>query len=294
MAEITSTINGIYPGVKLKGNDRYKKLYHYTSFDTFVKIWLTKQLKFGIISNVNDIQEAEISCQISNFQQYPIMYAYQNIRNNYKQISLTMDYDSYLKGCMSPMMWGHYGDKRKGVCIELDFNEIKLPDGCLKGEVKYKAVLPKYFKLDPKIKNEIELRKFINKRYKELFFTKQSSWKGEKEFRIVSDIVESIDIEKAISAVYLTSCDSLECILVEKLVANRIPVMYLKYNSSGTNLAIPVVTDTCENRESIKNANENPENALNTMRQQALEIYESARGDQSVSLLQKEIFFKKE
>lgn len=42
-----TTIQGTYPGEKLKGSDRYKKLYHYISFDSFVKIWLNKNLRFA-------------------------------------------------------------------------------------------------------------------------------------------------------------------------------------------------------------------------------------------------------
>ena len=41
---------GIFPGKKLKGKEKYQHLYHYTSFDTFVRIWCTQQLKLGSIS----------------------------------------------------------------------------------------------------------------------------------------------------------------------------------------------------------------------------------------------------
>ena len=34
-------------GEKLTGKNRFKKLYHYTSFDSFVRIWCTQSLKFG-------------------------------------------------------------------------------------------------------------------------------------------------------------------------------------------------------------------------------------------------------
>lgn len=50
---------GIFPGKKLKGKEKYQHLYHYTSFDTFVRIWCTQQLKLGSISGVNDIQEKD-------------------------------------------------------------------------------------------------------------------------------------------------------------------------------------------------------------------------------------------
>ncbi len=294
MVKKANTRNGVYPGAKLNGCDRYKRLYHYTSFDTFVKIWLTKQLKFGVVENVNDIQEAEISCQISNPQQMPLMCAYDDIRREYKQISLTMDYDSYIRGCMSPMMWGHYADKRKGVCIELDYDKLTFPDGSLKGEVKYKPVLPKYCQLNPNIKNITQLRSFIKRKSKEIFFTKQSSWKGENEFRIVCNISDYLDISEAITSVYLTSCDSLECELTEKLVADSVPVKYLKYRGASNNLALPILIDTKRSREQNIRAKNDPQNALNAIADQAREIYNSANGDTTVDLLQRVVYFPKE
>ena len=33
----------IYPGLPLSEEEKKEKLYHYTSFDTFVKIWLSKR-----------------------------------------------------------------------------------------------------------------------------------------------------------------------------------------------------------------------------------------------------------
>ena len=52
------SIRGVaYPGRKLEGKAKFEKLYHYTSFDTFVKIWLSQKLRYGKVQNVNDIQE---------------------------------------------------------------------------------------------------------------------------------------------------------------------------------------------------------------------------------------------
>ena len=50
------TLNGEFPGKRLKGAKRYEKLYHYTSFESFVKIWLNKTLRFSPVTGVNDIQ----------------------------------------------------------------------------------------------------------------------------------------------------------------------------------------------------------------------------------------------
>lgn len=250
-------------------------------------------MKFSDVTNVNDIQEAEISCQISNPQQMPLMPAYSEIRQEYKQISLTMDYDSFIEGCMSPMMWGHYADKRKGVCIELEFDKLSIPEGCLMGMIKYKPLLPKYFQLDPKIKNRSQLHSLIRRKSKEVFFTKQSGWKEENEFRIISTTSEFLDISESIVSVSLTSCDSIECRLVEELVADTIPVRFLKYIYTSKNLALPVMSDTRKHRSQTLAAKNNPDNVLNNIHQQALQIYESTNGDNKASLLQEVIYLPK-
>jgi hypothetical protein len=180
------TNNGPYPGKKLKVVERYKRLYHYTSFDSFVKIWLSKSLRFSPVSNVNDIQEKIIEASISNPEQFELAKSFIAIRKSFKQVSFTMDYDSYLKGCMSPMMWGLYADKTKGVCIELDYNKILFPHNCLKGIVRYKAILNKYNGISPDVKTESDLIRFIIKHQKELFFTKNKCWSGENEYRVLS------------------------------------------------------------------------------------------------------------
>ena len=101
MKIVYNTNIGTFPGNKLKGVERYKRLYHYTSFDSFVKIWLSKSLRFSPVSNVNDIQEKVIEASISNPEQFELAKNFIAIRKSFKQVSFTMDYDSYFKGCMS-------------------------------------------------------------------------------------------------------------------------------------------------------------------------------------------------
>jgi len=239
----------IFPGKKLKGEDRYKKLYHYTSFDSFVKIWLNKNLLFSPITNVNDIQEAFVSSSIIDPKQTDLAILLNNTRIAYKQISFTMDYDTYLKGCMSPMMWGLYADKRKGVCIELDYDKLRFDDNILKGIVKYKRILKMHHSISPRIKTAKGIHYLIRKQQNEIFFTKQSGWAGENEYRVLSKDHEFLNIEGAISAVYLTSCCSKECLLVEKLVNGQVPVRVFHYDRALNNVAIPVIHDTQEFRK---------------------------------------------
>lgn len=240
-----------YPGVKLKGEERYKKLYHYTSFESFVKIWLTKKLRFSPVTSVNDIQEKFINAAVSNKSQIDIAKSFIAIRKSFKQVSFTMDYDSYLKGCMSPMMWGLYADKAKGVCIELDYKKIQFPQDILKGMVKYKTILEKYHGIGPEVNTTDKLEKYIKKRKEELFFTKQKCWAEENEYRVLSNKHDFLDIKDAISAICLADTDSPEMNYVRELVGDSVPIKVFTYCYAQDNFAIPYITITKD--DNVKN-----------------------------------------
>lgn len=270
---ITTTVCGKFPGIQLKGKEQYAKLYHYTSFETFIKIWLGKKLKFGIVENVNDINEAQQSfstpCPLNRSIE-EIKQA--GIRVNkvieelsfYKQISLTKNYDSYLKGCMSPMMWGHYGDKRKGVCIELDFSKLNFTQNMIWGNVRYTNELKATIDIPYNLNSKKDIRNFIMKNKKEIFFTKSTDWKGENEFRIVSNNRDYLDISNAISAIYVTDCHSEVCKFIEELVKDSIEVQLFCYTQSCSR-KVPIVTNAKARREQEEAAKNNPNNILNTL-----------------------------
>lgn len=88
---IYHTANGEYPGHRLTFAEKSAHLYHYTSFVSFVKIWLSQRLLFSPLSKMNDVQEKSVRCASSNPNSIPILKAYDEIRRKYKQISFTMD-----------------------------------------------------------------------------------------------------------------------------------------------------------------------------------------------------------
>lgn len=281
---------GKFPGKKLKGKEKYQYLYHYTSFDSFVRIWCTQSLKLGAIAGVNDIQERYKPLMISNMHQIPLGKAFHEIRQSYKQLSFTMDFDSYLKGSMSSMMWGYYADKSNGVCIELDYSKLNFPKNAIKGPIKYVKYLKRNIDLPTDLSTIQDIRKFLKRNAKEIFLTKQSSWAGENEYRMVCPDLDFLDIKGAISAVYLTSYDSLECKMVEHLLSQtEIPVKFLHYNSSPTGkFAIPILTDTQSYREQLEAAASNPDNALLKIDKQAEAHLRAHLNNESASLLKSE------
>ena len=276
--------NTSYPGHQLKGKERYKKLYHFTSFDIFTRIWIAQELKYGSISNVNDIQESLKYYSVNSLSHLPVMCAYQDILSSYRQISFTMDIDSFLKGFMNTMMWGVYGDKTKGVCIEFDYDRIQFPKGTMTGIVKYKNFPLQHTVLPDNLKTLKQVKQYISKNLKQLFFQKQTIWKGENEFRVISNGDEYLNIENAITGVYLTTCMSKECQLVEELVKDAIPVKYLDFHQDN-GVYLPCAYPTKTSREEIIGAQNDPNNALELFYKQAWKYYEEHKNDENVSLI---------
>lgn len=272
-------INTQYPGIPLEGDDRFKKLYHFTSFDTFVRIWLSQKLKFGSMLSVNDIQESMKGISISNPSHLPVMFAFQDLVTQYKQISFSLDQDSSIKGYMNTMMWGYYADKSRGVCIEFDCDKLSIPDNVLRGIVNYKDVPPQRTDIPESITTIKSLKAYIDAEQTNLFFIKQTGWSGENEYRLVCNTLDFLDIEGAIDCVYLTSYDSDECKMVEQLVHDEVEVKYIHYLNG-----MLAVSETKKAREQIEKVQKAP-GVLKQLSDQAKEYYEEHKDEEDFPLV---------
>lgn len=216
-----------YPGRGLTLNEKKQRLYHYTSFNSFVRIWLTQTLKFGVVTDMNDMFEHNVSSQCHTLDEVNLLDKYIKEKKKYKQISLTMDYDSFTQGCMSQMMWGVYGDKGNGVCIEFDYAKLikHIKKGMLHNAIEYKTTLP-----EPPVITEgaaSDWDSFFKQKQKELFFTKHDYWSKENEYRIVSKKKDGyLKIDGAITAIYITKPKSTECKCIEKLLKDNNDVYF--------------------------------------------------------------------
>lgn len=272
-------INTQYPGIPLEGDDRFKKLYHFTSFDTFVRIWLSQKLKFGSMLSVNDIQESMKGISISNPSHLPVMFAFQDLITQYKQISFSMDQSTSIKGYMNTMMWGYYADKSRGVCIEFDCDKLSIPDNVLRGIVNYKDVPPQRTDIPESITTIKSLKAYIDAEQTNLFFIKQTGWSGENEYRLVCNTLDFLDIEGAIDCVYLTSYDSDECKMVEQLVHDEVEVKYIHYLNG-----MLAVSETKKAREQIEKVQKAP-GVLKQLSDQAKEYYEEHKDEEDFPLV---------
>ena len=288
----TWTCNGKFPGEPLSNTEKRKHLYHFTSFDTFVKIWLSKELLFADVRNVNDLIEQTVQWKLSNPKKLPLIGAIEDGRYAYKQISLTMDFDSYLKGCMSSMMWGYYADKTNGVCIELNFDKLPLSDGCLHAPISYIENVPTSIDVPPNLSTRNDVEKWIIENRSRFFFTKQSTWREENEYRIVSNSMRALSIKDAITAVYVAKFDSDTCKFVLSLVNEDVPVFSLSFQDSS-GISIPRTTDAADKRKLMENAQKNKANALNSIREQAFDFYNAHKDDWDFPLILKEYIIEK-
>lgn len=182
-------------------------LYHYTTFESAVKILASKKLLFSDFRRLNDINESfgptviyDKSFSVSEVTEF------KKILNNYKQISFTMD-EGKRKGFNIPAMWGHYAARGNGVCLVLDYDKvrehIKATKYLYAKEVEYSE--PNFNDMSYHKHHGVSFEDFIVSSKDDLFFHKTMDWEYEHEYRIIaiSDEIKSLDISDFIVAVIL-------------------------------------------------------------------------------------------
>ncbi len=242
------------------------KLYHYTSLESFSKIWMSHSLLFAESKGTNDVFESQKflsidHCKIPYNGEETELEAQGHFNkmfwaevNKYKQISLIQDYKDGTMGYASPMMWGHYAQKGKGVCIELESEKINFPEnGCAHKAVEYTKEVPIINLTDGvDLHTEELIRDYIRNNIDTIFFKKHRHWEHENEYRVISDTEVALDIKDAIANVYLPyNEEDIEFQIVEKLVegSNVDLSMILTYGSSYRRISAISIRKLKECRE---------------------------------------------
>lgn len=271
-----------FPGKPLKGKEKYSKVYHTTSLNSFMLIWAKKRLKFAPITGLNDMLETALSISHESPQLLPMQFAMQDVRKAYKQISFTMDFDSSIKGYASSLIWGVYGDKNNGVCIELDYDKIKLPAKCFCDIVEYKDTIKCQIEIPKDVVTVNSLKSFIQAHQKELFFVKDKCWEHENEYRIISDVDEYLDIADAITSIYVANLDGMTFEIVDELLKNT--NIHFGYVHVEKNTGILLSSDARKYKAQVNSAQNNPKNCLRYISKQAKEYYESLKNNSDADL----------
>jgi hypothetical protein len=158
-------------------------LFHYTNFESALKIIVTRSLKFGNFEDMNDIAEAnrEVFGMVADNIIYKAL-------SEYHSISLTLD-NSSRRGFSIDPLWGHYAQKGNGVCLVFDKNTLY---SSLKKQFGNNAIIaPIIYKSDytgtvfTDGHTEDEVKKYIANYIDNIFFTKSVDWEYEHELRIL-------------------------------------------------------------------------------------------------------------
>lgn len=155
-----------------------KMLFHFTKFESAVKILATNYLLFGDFVNMNDISEVRREI-FSDYLEKEIQL--------YKSLSFTIDKKITRAFAIDPL-WGYYAEKGNGICLAFNkkilFDKFnKLPGFKRRGKIHYiKDFSNAIFS---ESKSSILAQKEVEKNYRDIFFTKSLDWKTENEYRFL-------------------------------------------------------------------------------------------------------------
>ena len=172
-----------------------EKLYHFTSFDTALKIIESNRLRFGRLSNTNDIHEVAKNMFVDTngqpIDKFPsdVLNALYDEVYKYRQISLTIDDEENDKyGFDLHQMWGLYADKGEGVCLVFDKKEIEKSWDWAKiqnGPVCYDKSQELESFVVSRLHNPEAVLDDVRSRLPDIFFHKRKEWEHEQEYRLL-------------------------------------------------------------------------------------------------------------
>lgn len=197
------------------------KLYHFTSFDTALKIIESNRLRFGRLSNMNDLHENDKLCFVDETNQKPdhfpsdVLDTLHDEIYKYRQISFSMDSkNGEKKGFDLHQMWGNYADKGKGVCLVFDKGELEKSND-MQNIFHEDVIYDETQKLDSfvvsKSQTPTDVSAEVSRRLKDIFFHKRKEWEHEQEYRFLKKCPncqkeEYLHLGHALKFVILSSC----------------------------------------------------------------------------------------
>lgn len=187
-------------------------LFHFTKFESFLKILEDMTLLPSSFGNLNDMNEGNVNNMNMN-NNFLVMYnAEKYIKDRCHILSFSQNYDISgfgQEGTNHPAMWAHYAENSKGVCIVLDKEAFikKNKDVFSTHFYKFEDVLYDIFNtpndevINYKAKTPEE---FIMNNWKVLFFMKHKDWENEDEHRLfIMDYNGKLSIDGCIKYIVL-------------------------------------------------------------------------------------------
>lgn len=187
-------------------------LFHYTKFDSFLKIIQDMTLLPSSFGNLNDLNEGNVS-NMNMDKNFLVMYnAEKYINEKCHILSFSQNYEIdgvVYEGTNHPSLWSHYAQNSEGVCIAIDKKEFTK---------RNQDILDSHFKKfedvaygisntpdDDKIDyNANSPEEFIKKNWEPLFFMKHRDWENESEHRLfIMDYNGKLSIDGCIKYIVL-------------------------------------------------------------------------------------------
>ena len=160
-----------------------KHVFHFTKFESALRIIATKSLKFGRFENMNDI--AEVKRDVYGMISADII---DNELSKYQSISLTLDKSSH-RGFKIDPLWGHYAQGGNGVCFVFDKDKLsqmiieQFGEKAKIAPIKYMSNFSNAIFTEGDSKEAVE--KYIEDNIEDIFFTKSLDWEYEQELRVL-------------------------------------------------------------------------------------------------------------
>lgn len=212
------------------------KLYHYTKFETAAtKIFPFKRLKFNSFERVNDPLENLL--HLTDYEDAIFMnenisdfLKARNFQKKWQVLSFSIDKkgdDEVAEGYKLHRMWAQYGENNAGICLEIDYKKFAAENQKITKRYHFEDAIVEYNnyalktmpmtlmgkKYNPDVRppfgNTYDVSpKALNKPYiKDRFFTKNTDWRDEAEYRFIaySENNEEIffSIKNSLEKVYL-------------------------------------------------------------------------------------------
>ncbi len=174
-----SKLRGMNPFMVYSGNH----VFHFTKFESALRIVATQSLKFGRFENMNDI--AEVKKDV--YGMIPADTISKEL-SNYQSISLTLDNLSH-RGFYIDPLWGHYAQGGNGVCFVFDKDKLsqkvieQFGEKAKIAPINYLSNFSNAIFTEGDSKKAVE--KYIEDHLEDIFFTKSLDWEYEQELRVL-------------------------------------------------------------------------------------------------------------
>ena len=178
-----------------------KQFYHFMRAEHALQAIERRRLKVSNLAETNDPYECLPFC-FRNREEEKEFLRFQNVQEIEKKLyQVDQKDEEELSGtiCFSeifhdPLLWGHYAEKCKGICLGFDIDVYDDDDKDIVKRVKYvpnrldreefASLIHNYLISDrPNVDDNTEIGRKVSEQHKNLYFTKSERWKYEKEWR---------------------------------------------------------------------------------------------------------------